>query len=66
MVEIVAVNMSEHLAMEADGTLMRLDTFLDEDGEVCGAEAAVSAIAMGSDGKWHAIDFRDFERTAPN
>lgn len=54
-----ALNLGRRLFIDSNGDTFPIVATFDEDGEECELGAAVAAVA-GTEGKWFAIDLRDF------
>ena len=62
MIEVEAIQRSRGLAVLTGGEFVPITTWLDDQGDECGEESAVVAVA-GPDvaGDWWTIDLREFE-----
>lgn len=55
-----AINLTERLYVDDDGSLYPITNLFDADGDECEPEDAVSAVA-GDGGCWFAINLSEFE-----
>lgn len=64
MSAIVAVNVSDRVALTDDGMVIEFDTMFDRDGEETDdTNAATVAIVELPNGNWAVLAFRDFDPT---
>lgn len=54
-----AINLGQRLFMDGDGFIHPVVCLFDADGEECGPDRAVSAVA-GSEGRWYCLDLSEF------
>ncbi len=62
---MLALNLTARLFVDDEGAAYPITSFLDSDGDECGVEDAVVAVA-GEGGCWFALDLTEFELTKPN
>lgn len=62
---VIAINRAQGLAVTDADAVCPVSTWLDADGdETADAEAAVVAVVALPNGKWAAVDLREFEAKA--
>lgn len=54
-----AINLGQRLFVDQHGDTYPIAVMFDHDGNECGPETAVSAVA-GTEGRWYCIDLHDF------
>jgi len=57
---VVAVNRFNKIALMSDGTTIPISGFMDEEGEECDPDDAVTCWGQHPNESWWAIDLREF------
>ena len=57
---MTAVNIVQALFLDDEGHVLPITDWFDEDGDDCASDEAVVCIA-GTEGRWFAIDLREYE-----
>ena len=59
---VEAINISKAFCLMSGGSIVPITTWLDDDGNECGPDEAVMAVAgPAADGRWHTLALDEFE-----